>query len=44
MNGPYLSSEFRDPIPKNVAWGDDRINLKISIVLEGVDFASKSSS
>jgi len=25
LHGPHLHSEFCDPNPKNVAWGDDRI-------------------
>jgi len=30
LHGPHLRSEFRDLSPKNVAWGDDRRNLKKS--------------
>jgi len=26
LHKPHLHSEFRDPNPKNVAWGDDRRN------------------
>jgi len=26
LHEPHLLSEFRDPNPKNVVWGDDRRN------------------